>query len=85
MENSVDKARVQASMARLQDILKGIGETANEVSTWRCPYKNARDLCTANFGCRNQSRLPAGDDLPVCLGSDDLDYREAWGAEQTPE
>ena len=85
MENSVDKARVQASMARLQDILKGIGETANEVSTWRCPYKNAQDRCTAKFGCRNQSHPPAGDDLPVCLGSDDLDYREAWEAEATSE
>ncbi len=85
MKNSVDKARVQASMARLQDILKGIGETANGVSTWRCPYKNAQDLCTAGFRCRNQSRPPGEDGLPVCLGSDDLDYRGAWEAEATPE
>ena len=81
MENEVNKARVHASMARLQDILKGIGETANQVSAWRCPYKNAQDLCTAGFGCRNQSHPHAGADLPVCLSSDDLDYREAWDAE----
>ncbi len=85
MENNVDKARVQASMARLQGILQGIGETANQVSTWRCPYKNAKDLCTAKFGCRNQSRPPDGEELPACLGSDDLDYRTAWEAEGTPE
>jgi len=85
LENRVDKARVQASMARLQDILQGIGETANQVSTWRCPYKNSQDLCTAKFGCRNQSRPPNGDELPSCLGSDDLDYRTAWEAEGTSE
>ena len=85
MENKVDKSRIQDSMARLQAILQGIGETANQVSTWRCPYKNAQDLCTANFGCRNQSRPPAQADLPVCLGSDDLDYRSAWDAEATSE
>ena len=85
MENNVDKARIQASMARLQDILQGIGETANQVSTWRCPYKNAQDLCTAAFGCRNQSHPPNGDESPDCLGSDDLDYRTAWEAEGTSE
>jgi hypothetical protein len=85
VENKVDKARIQASMARLQDILQGIGETANQVSTWRCPYKNAQDLCTAAFGCRNQSRPPDGDKLPVCLGSDDLDYRIAWDTQPTSE
>ena len=78
MSNGVDKERVRASMARLQEILQGIGETANQVSTRRCPYKNAQDLCTANFGCRNQSHPPYSDELPVCLGSDDLDYRSAW-------
>ena len=85
MENEVNKARVHASMARLQDILKGIGETANQVSAWRCPYKNAQDLCTAGFGCRNQSRPPSVDELRVCLGSDDLDYGSAWEAEITSE
>ena len=77
MSNGVDKERVRASMARLQEILKGIGETTNQVSTWRCPYKNTQDLCTANFGCRNQSCPPNSDELPVCLGSDHLDYRSA--------
>ena len=85
MGNNVDKARVQASMARLQDILQDIGETANQVSTWRCPYKNAQGLCTAKFGCRNQSCPPKGEEVPDCLGSDDLDYSTAWEAEGTAE
>ena len=80
MSEGVDKERYQASMARLQEILQDISGTANQVSTWRCPYKNAQDLCTANFGCRNQSHPPGGESLPLCLGSDDLDYRSAWEA-----
>ena len=78
MEHRVDKKRVGASMARLQEILQGINETANQVSQWRCPYKNSQDQCTANFGCRNQYRPTIAEELPLCLGSDDLDYRSAW-------
>ena len=78
MGNGIDIGRYRASMARLEVILRGISETATSVSTWRCPYKTAQDRCTANFGCRNQSHPPSYDDLPVCLGSDDLDYRNAW-------
>ena len=73
-----DKERFQLSMARLWEIYKDIGEAANEVSTWRCPYKNAQDRCTAKFGCRNQSFTNVPDELAVCTGSDKLDYRIAW-------
>ena len=74
----VDKQRYQASMARLYDIFKGMSGTVAEVSTWRCPYKNVEDRCTASFGCRNQDRsVPAGE-LFICTGSDDVDYRGAW-------
>ena len=78
MSNGIDIGRYRTSMARLEEILRGISETANSVSTWRCPYKNVQDRCTANFGCLNQSHPPSADDLPVCLGSDHLDYRSAW-------
>lgn len=78
MNQQVDKERYRASMARLYEIFKGISETVNEVSTWRCPYKNAEDRCTANFGCRNQFRkVPLGE-LFLCTGDDKLDYRSAW-------
>ena len=76
MDREADKERYQASMDRLSEILKDISETAKNVSTWRCPYKNVQDRCTASFGCRNQSRTPG--ELPVCTGSDKLDYRAAW-------
>ena len=66
---SVDK--YQTSIKRLEAIYKDINTTVVEVSKWRCPYKNAQDLCTANFGCRNN-------DEGKCIGSDKLDYRSAW-------
>ena len=65
-------------MERLHGIFTDISRTVNEVSTWRCPYKNAQDRCTARFGCRNQLRTNIVGELPICTGSDKLDYRSAW-------
>jgi hypothetical protein len=74
----IDKEKYGKSLERLNEIFKGISETVTEVSTWRCPYKNAEDRCTAQFGCRNQNRdVPAGQ-LYICTSSDNLDYRSAW-------
>ena len=78
MSGEVDKERYQASMARLQEIFQDISDAATQVSTWRCPYKNAQDRCTAKFGCRNQSVTHINAGLALCTGSDDLDYRDAW-------
>ena len=75
--SKVDKERLKASMDRLFDIYRQIGEVATQVSTWRCPYKDRKDRCTAQFGCRHQSRK-APDELLLCTGSDKLDYRDAW-------
>ncbi len=76
-----DKQRFQQSLRRLWEIYKDIGQTANEVSMWRCPYKNKDDRCTARFGCRNQLFSDGPDGLPSCTGSDKLDYRSAWEVE----
>ena len=78
MSEHVDEERYRTSMAWLNDIFSDISLTASQVSAWRCPYKNAQDLCTAGFGCRNQLRTGAPGGLPICTGSDDLDYRSAW-------
>ena len=69
-------------MARLYGIFREMSATVSEVSKRRCPYKNVRDRCTAAFGCRNQRREEPGS-LPLCIGSDDLDYRSAWMMEGT--
>ena len=74
----VDKAKHRKSLERLNEIFKGISETVSEVSAWRCPYKNAENRCTAQFGCRNQNRNGPQRELYICTGSDDLDYRSAW-------
>ena len=74
----VDPERYRRSVERLTEIFRGISETVKVVSTYRCPYKNAQDRCTAQFGCRNQDlSVPAGELYP-CTGDDNLDYRSAW-------
>ncbi len=77
LDKPLDKERYRRSMARLHDIFQGISDTASSVSTWRCPYKNAQDRCTAGFGCRNQ-QFDTANELALCTGSDDIDYRGAW-------
>ncbi|MXY20179.1 MAG: hypothetical protein F4Y49_02460 [Dehalococcoidia bacterium] len=74
----VDKERYRRSMSRLEAIFRDINETANAVSAYRCPYKNAQDRCTAKFGCRNQDRRVPYGELFICTGDDKLDYRSAW-------
>ena len=74
----VDPERYKRSLERLAEIFRGISETANVVSTYRCPYKNAQDRCTARFGCRNQDRSVSAGELYPCTGDDKLDYRSAW-------
>ena len=78
VNQQVDLDRYRASIARLHEIFRDISGTVNEVSTWRCPYKNARDRCTAKFGCRNQDRSVPPGEAYICTGSDALDYRLAW-------
>ena len=68
-------------------MLAPIADHANVQATWRCPYKDRHDRCTAAFGCRNQRRPEAGDPRFasgadklrfLCVGDDKLDYRSAW-------
>ncbi len=65
-------------MERLFDIYSGISEKADQVMRGRCPYKDARSRCTAQFDCRNQFFTKNPLDKPVCAGSDRIDYRSAW-------
>ncbi len=74
----VDQEKYKKSLGKLEAIFRSISDTASEVSSWRCPYKNVEDRCTAKFGCRNQDRRGKVAELFICLGSDDLDYRSAW-------
>lgn len=68
----------QARLDVLSGLLGGMIETATRQATYRCPYKNRFDQCTAQFGCRNQRKPREPDGLRVCGGDDKLDYRGAW-------
>ena len=76
--NQLDTTKARASLDRLYGIYKDIAATADEVMQTRCPYKDAKSLCTAKFGCRNQFFTRDPMKPPVCAGSDQIDYRDAW-------
>ena len=82
ISNPQRKKALEESLEQLWNIYQGIADTATEVSKSRCPYKNAADQCTARFGCRNQKFVTNSKrnekTLPICTGSDKLDYRNAW-------
>jgi hypothetical protein len=65
-------------LQRIESLFAPMMETATELSTRRCPYKNRFDRCTAGFGCRNQRKPPVEGELRVCGGDDKIDYRSAW-------
>jgi hypothetical protein len=74
----VDPEAYQARLDRISELFASMIDTATELSTRRCPYKDRLDRCTAGFGCRNQ-RWPEGrDGAKMCGGDDKLDYRSAW-------
>jgi len=77
-KEGLDIEKARASLDRLYTIYKDIAETADDVMLTRCPYKNAKSLCTAKFGCRNQFFTKVPTALPACAGSDQIDYRAAW-------
>jgi hypothetical protein len=77
----VDPEAVRASFDRLTALFTEMMLTVEELSTHRCPYRDATDHCTAKFGCRNQRKPDEPGGLRVCGGDDKLDYRSAWEAE----
>ena len=72
--------RYKQSLARLAEIMEPMAQHADYQATFRCPYKNRFDRCTAKFGCRNQRKQETGD-LMLCASDDKLDYRPYWEME----
>lgn len=77
-ESNSNKDKLQKSLDNLYDIFKDISAHADQLSRSRCPYKNAQNLCTAAFYCKNQKYTEKHAEIPVCVGSHKLDYRPAW-------
>ncbi len=73
----IDKTEYEKRLNKITQIFEGLVVHADEQATYRCPYKNRFDHCTAQFGCRNQRKIDEGTGL-LCVGDDKLDYRSAW-------
>ena len=78
-----DTEKLKGTLERMYRIFADISAIADDSGKVRCPYKNAQSRCTASFACRNQffyKKHPGTEDptLPICTGSDKLDYRPAW-------
>ena len=80
----VDKAEYEKRLNRITQIFEGLVAHADVQATYRCPYKNRFDHCTAKFGCRNQRKIDEGTGL-LCVGDDKLDYRSAWEIDDPDE
>lgn len=74
----ITEAAVRERLDRLSAIFGEMMATVEEVSKYRCPYKNREGRCTAAFGCRNQRKPTEAGGRNVCGGDDRLDYRSAW-------
>ena len=73
----IDKSEYEKRLNKITEIFEDLVTHADEQATYRCPYKNRFDQCTAQFGCRNQRKIDEGTGL-LCVGDDKLDYRDAW-------
>ena len=73
----IDKVEYEKRLNKITQIFEDLVVHADEQATYRCPYKNRFDHCTAKFGCRNQRKIDEGTGL-LCAGDDKLDYRSAW-------
>ena len=74
----VDRKAYQESLSRLSEIFTGMVQRADEVSKFRCPYRDRKDVCTAKFKCRNQISSVV-EEAPETCGHDGVfDFRSAW-------
>jgi hypothetical protein len=74
----IDKEELQRRLDQIAELFSGLVTQADHQSTWRCPYKNRLDQCTAHFGCRNKRKSRVDGELPLCAADDKLNYRSAW-------
>ena len=78
----IDKEEYQKRIDQITELFASIIDHADEQSTYRCPYKNKEDRCTAKFGCRNQRKPDNRKERLICGGDYKLDYRQAWETEE---
>jgi uncharacterized 2Fe-2S/4Fe-4S cluster protein (DUF4445 family) len=65
------------------EILGNAQDKVTNPAGGRCPYRSAKDICTAKFGCANRDNPKDTSAEPVCAHDGTLDFRGAW--ETRPE
>ena len=68
----------QQRLDRLTEIFADIVSHADEQATHRCPYRDARDRCTAAFSCGNQLAAVERGEPATCGHDGTFDYSLAW-------
>ena len=68
----------QQRLDRLTEIFADIVSHADEQATHRCPYRDARDRCTAAFSCGNQIAAVEKGEPATCGHDGTFDYSLAW-------
>ena len=68
----------QKRLDRINSIFTAILGHAEELSLYRCAYRDSQDLCTALFSCRNQVSITGEPDSFSCSHNGSFDYRPAW-------
>ncbi len=75
----IDPKEIQKRMDRITHMFEDMVTHADKVSLTRCPYRNRKDHCTAEFRCRNQKlSKDLGNDSIFCLHDGTFDYSKAW-------
>jgi uncharacterized 2Fe-2S/4Fe-4S cluster protein (DUF4445 family) len=74
----IDKEAYQQRLDKITAIYADMMVHADDQATYRCPYRNRLDECTAQFGCRNQRKARTEDGPLICGEDGNLDYRSAW-------
>ena len=74
----ISREDYQRRLDRLSEIFADIVSHADEQASQRCPYRDARDRCTAAFSCRNQVPAQVRGEPATCGHDGAFDYRLAW-------
>ena len=78
----IDPAAYRQRIDRVTEIFSNIAGRAEDLSKFRCPYRDRLDRCTGKFRCRNQVSPPS-ENMTTCSHGGRFDYRSAW--ETKPE
>jgi len=79
------KKDYQRRLDQIADIYADILDSAQKdlKGQGRCPYRTAKDICTAKFGCANRADPRDKSEELICAHDGTLDFRTAW--ETQPE